>query len=337
MGGIWLSRIELVTSLSEFVGAKAGIALTRQQMLDHAPDYSELLGGDDDDVLRVRSETVEELFGDLLYAVGNVASPGITFPVIDMYHKYKNDDVLGPLQMKVAGLFNDMSPYLIRTSEREGKPVNPGPFLEVAKSRWGVHGSMLALQLVERIQDKMHRSPWAAHRRYEWRDLAQLTALFESENLGSQHGEFFDQRFVDYLHRNDSSIDNMHWRQFEGLAAEFFDRLGFKVQIGDGRNDDGVDVRVWRDSDDATDPPAILVQCKRTKEKVGKVVVKGLYADVINEKAESGLIVTSTSLSAGARQTCLARAYPIGEANRDALKEWLDQMRSPHSGVFMGP
>ena len=52
---------------------------------------------------------------------------------------------------------------------------------------------------------------------------------------------------------------------------------------------------------------AFWCQCKRQKEKVGKVVVKALWADVQHEKASPGLIVTTSRLSPGAKEVCAAR------------------------------
>ena len=66
------------------------------------------------------------------------------------------------------------------------------------------------------------------------------------------------------------------------------------------------------------------------------MIVKALWADVVAEGAKSGLIVTTTSLSPGAKKTCVARGYPIDEANRQSLANWLSAMRSPYAGVFMG-
>ncbi len=94
---------------------------------------------------------------------------------------------------------------------------------------------------------------------------------------------FFDQRFINYLSANFDTINQINWRKFEGLIAEFFDRSGFTVEIGPGRNDDGVDVRLWPKTYDNHLPPSMLVQCKRQKEKIEKVVVKVLYADIIKE------------------------------------------------------
>jgi restriction system protein len=108
------------------------------------------------------------------------------------------------------------------------------------------------------------------------------------------------------------------------------------VEIGKGRDDDSVDARIWYKTKSENRPPLILVQCKREKEAVGKVVVKALYADLKHEHARLGLVVTSSALAPGARKVCLARSYPIVEANRDTLQNWVGAMRTPYAGVFLG-
>jgi len=141
-------------------------------------------------------------------------------------------------------------------------------------------------------------------RRIAWVDTIALADLFRSESLDTYYGAFFDQRFIDYLYSNFDEIDSMNWRKFEGFTAEFFKRSGFAVEIGPGRNDDNVDVRVWPIENEKYLPPTLLVQCKRQKEKVEKVVVKALYADILDAKAQSGLIVTTSMLSPGAETIC---------------------------------
>lgn len=163
-----------------------------------------------------------------------------------------------------------------------------------------------------------------------------LEDLFKSESLESQYGEFIDQRFINYLNRNHDKLGEIHWRKFEGLTAEYFDRQGYKVELGPGRNDGGIDVRVWKDNARDGDAPLILIQCKRYKEKIGRTVVKALWADVEWEKADSGLIVTTSSISPGAQQDCIARGYKIKQANKQIITQWLDTMKTPGTGVFMG-
>jgi restriction system protein len=166
----------------------------------------------------------------------------------------------------------------------------------------------------------------------EWEDIRELDDLFRSEGLETPHGVNFDQRFVDFLAANFEEIDRIHWRQFEALTAEYFAREGWSVLLGPGRNDGGVDIRLWPDDSQQSSAPAtVLVQCKREKRNIQKTVLKALWADVVHEKAESGLIVTTSSFSPGAAVTRTARGYPVAEANRRELQRWVRSM-SPHSG-----
>jgi restriction system protein len=215
---------------------------------------------------------------------------------------------------------------------------DPGPFLAAAEASQGQIGREIGLQFVEALNTVLHQSPFDGTRQVAWSDIRDLDELFRSERLESPHGEFFDQRFVDFLAANFDDIDNINWRQFEGLSAEFFARNGYTVELGPGRNDDGVDVRLWpADTDvDSTQPAVTLVQCKRERRKVSKSLVKAMSADVINEEAKSGLIVTSSSFSPGATKTRIARGYRIDEANRESLREWIHAMRTPGTGVFLG-
>lgn len=150
------------------------------------------------------------------------------------------------------------------------------------------------------------------------------------------HGEYIDQRFIDYLYRNFSDIDKIHWRKLEQLTAEYFHKSSWDIKLGAGRNDDGVDIRVSKKSAISEHPEVILIQCKRQKKKVEKIVVKALWADVLDKNATSGLIVTTSKLSPGAQKVCSARSYRIDCADRMTLKNWLNEMRSPGTGVFLG-
>lgn len=191
------------------------------------------------------------------------------------------------------------------------------------------------VEFYEMLQDYLASNPLSAFRTIEWRDTLELDTLFTSESLSVTHGQYLDQRFVDFLERNTNALDFMNWRKFEGLAAEYFAREGYAVEIGSGRADDGVDIRIWEQGTLSSSPPTILVQCKRTRRKVDKLVVKALWADVQDAQAGSGMIVTTTCLSPGARKVCHARAYSIHEADRSTIKAWLNAMRTPYSGVFM--
>ncbi len=336
MGRIWFRRIEMIGAISEIVGYKSGLALTRAEIMEHLPEHTSTLMGDDDIVITLRAEEYQGMSSTLLYRLGCLPSPPILFPGIDMFHKYKEDEEKYELYESVLGLFLEMFPDLEKRSP-EGKPINLTPFLvKVEKKYNGGYAMKIALEYIAEIEQYLYQNPWARIRKHEWVDVRELSDLFRSESLHTYYGKFFDQRFIDYLNHNFESIDRINWRKFEGLACEYFHREGFYVEIGAGRNDDNIDARIWPKEEDKGLPPTILVQCKREKGKIGKIIVKALWADVIDEGAKSGLIVTTSALSPGAVKVCTARSYPIREANRKTLMQWIKIMRSPNMGVFMG-
>lgn len=172
-----------------------------------------------------------------------------------------------------------------------GAALEPEPFIRASMDSCGHAGLEMAVEVMESINHQLQISPWGKVRSVDWTNTVDLESLFRSKNLSAQYGQFFDQRYIDYLQANFDQIGNIHWRKFEGLTGEFLDREGFKVDVGPGRNDDGIDLQVY--SPDARDdaPPLMIVQCKRQKEKIGKALVKSVYADVLHEEASSGLIV----------------------------------------------
>lgn len=334
MGAIWFRRVELIGTVTEIVGYKSGIALSLKELQELSGKQT-LWSGPPDQNIRIRSEEFETIIHGILYAVGNIPFPRVFMPGMRIFHQVKDDEDLMKTYLGVHELFNSWLTEAVKTYDKGGtKTIDPTPFIEGAKEQYGIEGTAIALGFVKDLILYQHSDPWHDCRRQDWKDVVELEELFRSESLETLYGTFFDQRFIDYLDRDFDSVDRINWRKFEGFVAEYFQREGFYVEIGKGRNDEGVDIRVWSKHDDPTVPPAILIQCKRQKDKVEKVVVKALYADTIAEQAESGLIVTTSALSPGARKVCTARGYAIHEADRGTLKQWLKAMRTPSTGIF---
>jgi restriction system protein len=335
MGAVWIRGAELLGFLSDFVGYKAGLALSATDLrgyLEPAGLWS-VVPVDLDAVIRLRSEEIEEMTDQPLVSVGNIEGPAGPGVVIAVYRKYAVD----PGDRKV---FDSVSKafvsFLESATQGDEKHVDPSPFLNEIEKSHGRLGLTMAIELFQSAATAMHRSPWSRTRVQEWVNIVELNELFKSESLTTPYGEYFDQRFIDFLFANFDEVDRINWRKFEGLAAEFFARAGFAVQIGPGRNDDGVDIRLWPKEEDRHLPPATLVQCKREKAKIQKVVVKALWADISAEGASTGIIVTTSSLARGANKVAKARGYPIWAVNRSALHRWIGAMRSPWTGVFLG-
>lgn len=331
-------RIELITAASEIVGYKSGLTLARNRLIQFTPlHYINIVNGPDEESIRVRPEEFEEIIANILYQVGNISTPSITpFPV-DLWHKYKGNPETLNIYQGVMSLFIDIiGKEIEKTKETDNKVIDPTVYVEECERQYGVFGARMAIETLANLNLQLHRSPWAPFRRIEWRDTLELNALFQSESLETYHGSFLDQRFIDYLSQNFSDIHKINWRKFEGLTCEFFERLGLHVEIGKGRDDDNIDARIWPTEETSNQPPTLLVQCKRQRRKIGKVVVKALWADIAQESAESGLIVTTSTLSPGAQKVCTARGYPIVQADRKTLQTWIKAMRTPTSGIILG-
>jgi restriction system protein len=273
----------------------------------------------------------------ILYRLGNIPSASTLFPTLALYHKYKNDVEKRRLFVEIQQLFIERYRAAVDEAEPKGEPADLTPFLEEVAQRYKTLASFqIAMEIINEITLFLHRHPFMMYRSQEWTNVVELAGLFKSESLKTYYGKFFDQRFIDYLYNNFGSIDRINWRKFEGLTGEFFHRSGFYVEIGKGRNDEGIDARIWPQEQDKHLPPVMLLQCKRQKQKIERVVVKALWADIYAEGAQSGLIVTTSALSPGAKKDCTARAYPITQVDRNTLRSWIERMRSPHTGVFMG-
>ena len=337
MGAINTTSMQIAGHLGELVGYKAGLALTREELAEHlvdSPDIQDAVLVTDDRWVRVRSEEYEAAVNGILYRVGNIPTADPLPPGIAVFRRYAHDPIHSKMIEKVLTRCLELLNDEIGNTPQE-TPIDPSHLLETVASEFGSPGLDIATELIDAYVLQLHTSPWLPRRSFDWVDTVQLRDLFQSESLETQYGKFFDQRFVDYLAQNFGRIDEIHWRKFEGLAGEFFERAGFQVEMGPGRGDGGVDIRVWAPADAVEKPPLILVQCKRQQEKVSQLVLKALWADVSDEGAQSGFIVTTSALAPSAKTVRKARGYPISAVERGTLKDWMEQLRSPGTGTFL--
>jgi restriction system protein len=334
MGSIIFAPGSLADGLSETAGYKAGLALSVEELCDHlsGTEYPDTILQSESNVLRLRAEDYETLFYKLLHRIGHTKEEyDGDYLGIKRYHKYRKLNLLNQYETMLR-IYNKVSMEQIEDHKETG-PIDLTPFVLECARKLGKLGYEMAMEQIEVISRGINLSPHSSFRAIDWKSPLDLKKLFNGTADTPEQGKFIDQRFIDYLSNNSDRLPEMHWRKFEELAAEFFHRDGYKVQLGPGSNDDGVDVRVWKPDSLPTDNPLCLIQCKRQKAKIERVVVKGLYADVEYEKAEYGVIVTTSEMSPGARTNIAARGYPIQEVNREGLSDWLTKLRTPGTGI----
>lgn len=326
----------LADGLSETAGYKAGLALSVEELCDHLneTEYPDIIRKSEDYGVRLRSEEYEALFYKLLYRIGYTKEEyDGDHTGAKRIHKYRRKNQLREYEGMLR-IFSSIWMDLIQQTEAKGsKAIDPTPFLVKCYEQFGKTGLDMAMEQIEVMNKSFQLNPHTIHRSVDWVTPLELKKLFSGTNEAPVGGRFIDQRFVDYLSNNHDRLPEMHWRKFEELAAEFFHHEGYQVELGPGSNDDGVDVRVWKKDAAPTEKPLCLVQCKRQKAKVDRIIVKGMYADIEHEGAEYGVIVTTSELSPAARSTVSARGYPIQEIEREGLKKWLSVLRTPGTGI----
>ena len=329
MGHIIMPAFAFRSALSEDSGVRSGFALSEADMLAHLPaDHHLRERMISDEVLRLGSEDYAEAVGDLLFALGATAEPSM--PTLGMR-------MMALLQRDWRSLFrlDEMmtleaaaNHYLRLRNQNDNEQA--AIFAELKAMVDGKAGVLEAL--VEAMTQHLAFNPHFT-RDVAAADMVALSALFASEQLPADGTQYFDQRFINYLGSQPEKLGDIHWRQFEGLTAEWFQRSGYDVELGPGRNDGSVGLRLWHRGAQPGAPPAVIVQCKRQKRKVERVVVKALYADMLEERANAGLVVTTSDISPGAAKDVRARAYPITTASRKQVQDWIQAMRKPHAGI----
>jgi len=332
MGGIWVTGGQFEVMMAELIGTKLGLAVTSDDLAKvvRERDLSDLWPNDHDTLYRIHSAAWEHMALVLLDAFGDPEADHVRqSPLItaSMTKEFGDDPEMREVFGKtLEGLLIDAI---------DGKALDPRPVIDRIGAEYGPRGGLLAARVLPEINARLFTSPFTMASRRDFDSVLSLRDLFASEELPISLGMFFDQRFIDFLHANLDEVGALHWRQFEGLVAERLRRSGLHVELGPGRNDEGVDIRAWDAEPRSDDPALLLVQCKRTSAKVDRVVVKALAADVMFEGATRGLVATTSAWSPGARATVQARGYPVDEANRDTIRDWLHSMRTIGAGPWM--
>jgi hypothetical protein len=151
MGTIRFRRASLLGCVSETVGYKSGLTLTREDLIQHAAeDDRDLFEGSDDDEVPIRSEEFEELIAGFLYTVGNIRSPHILHPVVAIFKRFKRDREARDLVSPVLDLIPET---VIPVPD---KPVDLGPFVKAALDKYGPVGFKIAMEYVKAIELFVH-------------------------------------------------------------------------------------------------------------------------------------------------------------------------------------
>jgi len=327
MGAIIWSLQNCINAILDVVVIKTGLVVTDEYLLEilkeefpnsHFDRYEESseLG------IRVRSEDFDMYCWKVRKRLGELENISPLFVEdVDKCMKWMEEgiDYMGCVRqiMNLASeQFDRNNPQLV-----DPRPIVE-KLLEENKYPWEV--------IKQAFNDILHQQQMSNNitptEEILWDGGISLKNLFEKEHIPLKEDEFIDQKFINFLQANPKELEFMHWRNFERLTAEFFNRQGYEIELGPGSNDGGVDIRVYNKT--GKDKPYIIIQCKRHKEshEVKIETVKSFYTDVEFEEAKKGLIATTSKVAAGGKKVVSIRKYPLEFAENKEIIDWVNNM-----------
>lgn len=128
---------------------------------------------------------------------------------------------------------------------------------------------------------------------------------------------------IAYLAKHPDKMYELEPRKFEELVAAIFREKGYDVVLTPRTRDGGLDIRAFYKSDVGVF--LTLIECKRygPKRPVSVEIVRGLYGVTESERANAGLIVTTSSFTKDAKSFQDKNKYRIQLADQTDLQRWL--------------
>jgi restriction system protein len=134
-----------------------------------------------------------------------------------------------------------------------------------------------------------------------------------------------DQQLMIMVQRDPDIVFELSPRKFEEISAELFTRLGYRVSLTPTSKDGGKDLIVVQ----STDLSSIMtfVECKRyARDKpVGLEIVERLLGVVDRGRATSGLILTTSHFTRGARRAADELRFRLSLKDYADFKELLNK------------
>ena len=146
-------------------------------------------------------------------------------------------------------------------------------------------------------------------------ELNSITPIAPIRSIDRNDSRFIDA--YDVLDTIDSgtNLAAIHWKDFENLIREVFEKefsqFGGDVKITQSSRDGGVDAVAF--DPDPIRGGKIVIQAKRYTNVVGVSAVRDLYGTLMNEGANSGILVTTSDYGSDAYE--FAKGKPINLLN----------------------
>lgn len=143
-----------------------------------------------------------------------------------------------------------------------------------------------------------------------------------------------NEALVENLRRQPEDIYSLTPRKFEELLAELLADMGWDVELTQQTRDGGKDILAYLNTD--LGRLLCLVEAKhyRKDRKIGVDLVRTLYGTLCDERANSAMLITSSSFTSGAKEFQQRHEYQLGLRDYGDIVNWIMKYGcGPESGI----
>jgi len=173
---------------------------------------------------------------------------------------------------------------------------------------------------------------------YDIEDHITMTFRARDEQLAEEYRKYFDFKWVcqrigpefaeiytdlfEHFARHPDNLEKLWWRDFERLLETVFGNQGYRTELGAGSNDKGADIRLYRTGGEGE--ALTVVQAKRFKKHLAieLYLVAALLGVVLDQKAEHGILVTTSRYLPSARRFAERHPDRISLATSEDVSKW---------------
>lgn len=133
------------------------------------------------------------------------------------------------------------------------------------------------------------------------------------------------QQIITDIYKDGSHLYKLQPREFEELIAELLLQQGYKVELTKQTRDNGYDILAILHLGYGHTPLKFLVECKRYSQHrgVGIEIVRSFKEVIDTEKANRGIIVTSSYFTSEAIKKKEQIPYVLDYRDKDDVMDWV--------------
>lgn len=132
-----------------------------------------------------------------------------------------------------------------------------------------------------------------------------------------------ENKLIEKLKREPQSIYQLKPREFEVVLADLLDDMGYAVTLTPASGDGGKDIIAEMDTEIGKIMCLVEAKKYRADRKIGVELVRTLYGTICHHNATSGMLVTTSSFTAGAKSFQQDHQYQIALRDFTDVANWI--------------